>query len=49
MLVKEVMTKPVITIEQNKTVFEASIMYRDNKIGCLVVSDESGKCVGLVT
>ena len=48
MLVKEAMTKNVITIDKNKTVLDACNMYKDYKIGCLVVTDD-GKCVGIVT
>ena len=48
MLVKEVMAKNVVTIDRNKTVFDACNMYRDYKVGCLIVTDE-GKCVGIVT
>ena len=39
MLVKEVMTKNVITIEKDKTIFDACNIYRDYKIGCLIVTD----------
>jgi len=48
MLVKEVMTKNVVTIEKDKTVFDASNMYRDYKIGCLIVTDNK-KVVGIIT
>jgi len=48
MLVKEVMAKNVVTIDCNKTVFDACNMYRDYKVGCLIVTDE-GKCAGIVT
>ena len=48
MLVNEVMAKNVVTIDRNKTVFDACNMYKDYKIGCLIVTDE-GKCVGIVT
>jgi len=48
LLVKEVMTRKVITIDCNKTVFDACNMYRDYKVGCLIVID-NGKCVGIVT
>ena len=48
MLVKEVMAKNVVTIERNKTVFEACNLYKDHKVGCLIVTDE-GKCAGIVT
>jgi len=47
-LVKEVMTKNVIMIDRNKTVLDACNMYKDYKVGCLIVTDE-GKCAGIVT
>jgi len=48
MLVKEVMTKRVITIEKDKTIFEAANMYKDYKIGSLIVMDK-GKVAGMIT
>ena len=48
MLVKEVMTKPVISIDRNKTIFDASNLYKDFKVGCLIVTD-NGKCIGMLT
>ncbi|MCK4364424.1 MAG: CBS domain-containing protein [Thermoplasmatales archaeon] len=48
MLVKEVMTKNVVTIDRNKTIFDACNLYKDKKIGCLLVTDE-GRCVGIAT
>lgn len=48
MLVKEIMTKKVVTINSNDTVFDACLKYRDKKVGCLVVTDKES-CVGIVT
>jgi len=48
MLVKEAMTKNVITIDQSATILEASNLYRDKKIGCLIITENS-KIVGIVT
>lgn len=48
MLVKESMTKKVITIDENEAVIRAANMYRDFKIGCLIVTG-NGKAVGMVT
>ncbi len=48
MLIKEIMTKKVITIEKNQSVFKASLLYKDFKIGSLIVT-ENGKCVGIIT
>jgi len=48
MLVKEIMTKKVITIKVNNTIFDACCKYRDYKVGCLIVIDNKS-CVGIVT
>lgn len=48
MLVKDIMTKEVITIDHNNTIFDACIKYRDKNVGCLVVIN-NGTCVGIVT
>ncbi|MCJ2534378.1 MAG: CBS domain-containing protein [Candidatus Thermoplasmatota archaeon] len=48
MLVKEIMTKKVVTIHSDDTVFDACLKYRDEKVGCLVVI-ENEFCVGIVT
>jgi CBS domain-containing protein len=48
MLVKDVMTKDVITIDSSQTILDAYKVYRDNKVGSIVVTD-SEKCIGIVT
>jgi CBS domain-containing protein len=48
MLVKEIMTKNVVTIDANASVFDACMMYKEKKVGCLVVVDDE-TCVGVVT
>ena len=48
MLVKEVMAKPVIKIDCEKTVLEACSMYKDYKIGTLLVTKKD-ECVGIIT
>jgi len=48
MLVKEIMSKNVITIESDDSVFNACMKYKDEKIGCLVVT-KSSFCIGIVT
>jgi len=48
MLVKEVMTKNVITIESDKTVFDACNLYKKHKVGSLIVT-KKGECVGIIT
>ena len=48
MLVKEAMTKNVVTVKPDKSVFDACILYRDFKIGSLIVV-ENDRCIGIVT
>lgn len=48
MLVKEIMTKNVVTIDASASVFDACMMYKEEKVGCLVVIDNE-TCVGIVT
>lgn len=42
------MTKKVITIDKDETVLTASNMYKDYKIGSLIVT-ENGAAVGMIT
>jgi len=48
MLVQEIMTKTVITIDANASVFTACSTYKEKKVGCLVVT-MGDTCVGIVT
>lgn len=48
MLVKEVMTKQVITIDVDASVLDACNLYKQKKVGCLVVT-KGETCVGIVT
>jgi CBS domain-containing protein len=48
MLVKEIMMKQVITIDANASVFDACMIYKEKKVGCLVVI-KGESCVGIVT
>ena len=46
--VKDIMTRNVVTIDVNQTVFEAAELMSDKGIGCLVVTDKSTP-IGIVT
>ena len=48
MLVEEIMTRDVVSIDCNKTVLEACEVYSKNKVGSLVVMDKD-IIVGIVT
>jgi CBS domain-containing protein len=46
--VKDLMTKNVVTIDANKTVFEAAVLMSEKDIGDLVVMDDNAP-VGIIT
>lgn len=48
MLIKDIMTKNVVTIDINNTVLDACKKYREFKVGCLVVTDNN-IIVGIIT
>jgi CBS domain-containing protein len=48
LLVKDVMSTPVITVEEDKTVKEAAEVMSKAKVGCVIVV-KKGKPVGIVT
>ncbi len=49
MLVKDVMTSPVITIGEEGIVHDASKQMDKNDVGCIVVIDKKNKPVGIIT
>jgi CBS domain-containing protein len=46
--VKDIMHSNIVTIDQNESVRKACDIYRDKKIGCLIVTDRDN-IIGLVT
>ncbi|MEM2341639.1 MAG: CBS domain-containing protein [Candidatus Bathyarchaeia archaeon] len=48
-LVKDVMTSPVITIDESSTADKAARLMRDHEIGCVIVSSKDGKPIGMIT
>ena len=48
-IVKDVMTRKVITVSPNSLLEEAAVLMRNNKISCLVVADDNEKVVGIIT
>jgi CBS domain-containing protein len=49
MLVKDVMTSPVITTEEASSANKVAKLMLDNKVGCVVVTNKAGKPLGIVT
>lgn len=48
MLVKEVMSTDVVTVGKDEFVFDACILYKKHRIGCLLVLEKE-ECVGILT
>jgi len=48
-LVRDVMSKPVITVKPGSTVAEAAKLMRDSKIGSLIVVEAKDRPIGIVT
>ncbi len=49
MLVKDIMTSPVITIGEDASVNKAAQLMDKNNVGCIVVTTEKGKPLGIIT
>jgi CBS domain-containing protein len=49
MLVKDVMSSPVITIEENTPVNEAAELMDKYDYGCIIVRNKAGKPLGIIT
>ncbi|MEM2875402.1 MAG: CBS domain-containing protein [Candidatus Bathyarchaeia archaeon] len=49
MLVKDVMTNPVITVSEDSTVEEAAKLMAEHNIGCVIVTKDREKPIGIIT
>jgi signal-transduction protein with cAMP-binding, CBS, and nucleotidyltransferase domain len=49
MLVKDVMTSPVVTIAETASANKVAELMLDNKVGCVIVVDKMGQAIGIVT
>ena len=49
LLVKDVMTSPVITIYENGSIRKAAQLMDENNVGCVIVTSKEGKPVGIIT
>ncbi len=49
MLVKDVMTSPVITIREGDTIHDAAKLMNKNDIGCIIITGKENKPVGIIT
>jgi len=49
MLVKDVMSSPVVTAEENSPVSQVARLMKKHNIGCVIVNNESGRPIGIIT
>lgn len=49
MLVKDVMSSPVITVDEDTTIDNAAQLMTDSRIGCVVVTSKEEKPLGIIT
>ena len=49
MLVKDIMTSPVVTIGEKESVYKAAQLMAKQELGCIVVVDKGNKPVGILT
>ena len=49
MLVKDVMSSPVITVDEGATVHRAAQLMADSNVGCIVVASKEEKPLGIIT
>jgi len=49
MLVKDIMSSPVIAIDENDTADKAALLMDKHDVGCVIVTNKQGKPVGIIT
>ena len=49
MLVKDVMTSPVVTVEETASANKVAQLMQDNKVGCVIAIDKTGNAIGIIT
>jgi len=49
MVVKDVMSSPVVTLDEGATSNKVANIMDENKLGCLIVTNKTGKPVGIIT
>ena len=49
MLVKDVMSSPVVTVDENEASNKTAYIMDKNDLGCVIVTDKAGKSIGIIT
>ncbi len=49
MLVKDVMSSPVVTLDENEASNKAAMVMDKNDLGCVIVTNRAGNSIGIIT
>jgi CBS domain-containing protein len=49
MLVRDVMSSPVVTMDENETSNKAAVAMDHNDLGAIIVTNQAGKSIGIIT
>ena len=49
MLVKDVMSSPVVTLDENEASNKAAVVMDKNDLGCVIVTNRAGNSIGIIT
>lgn len=49
MLVKDVMSSPVVTMDEDEASNKAAVTMDQNDLGCIIVTNKAGKSIGIIT
>jgi CBS domain-containing protein len=49
MVVKDIMSSPVVTLDENATSNKAATLMDENDLGCVIVTNKAGKPIGIIT
>ena len=49
MVVKDIMSSPVVTLDENATSNKAATLMDENDLGCVIITNKAGKPAGIIT
>lgn len=49
MVVKDIMSSPVVTLDEDETSNKVATLMDENDLGCVIISSKTGKPVGIIT
>ena len=49
MIVKDIMSSPVVTLDENATSNKVATLMNENDLGCVIITNKAGRPVGIIT